>query len=88
MRPAFFDDLNALVVDPWEIRGARGQDHTKGFRCPTDADATWLGKKVRGNMDELQAKEKTALEAVLAAAQRREQGAAQSSDGPAQAGAD
>eukprot|EP00969_Alexandrium_andersonii_P245664 10856779-Alexandrium_andersonii.AAC.1 len=76
MRPAFFDDLDALVVDSWEIRGARGQDLTKTFRCPTDADATWLGKKVQGNVEELQVKEKTALEAVLAAVRRREQGAA------------
>eukprot|EP00969_Alexandrium_andersonii_P084618 3731934-Alexandrium_andersonii.AAC.1 len=59
----FFNDLSSLTVDPWEIRGARDHDLTKNFRCPTDADATWLGKKVKGNVEDLQEKEKNALDA-------------------------
>eukprot|EP00969_Alexandrium_andersonii_P242882 10729690-Alexandrium_andersonii.AAC.1 len=61
MPQEFFDDMAALVADPWEIPNMRS-DLTRGFRHPRDAEAKRLEEKAKCNMENLQAQEKNVLE--------------------------
>eukprot|EP00969_Alexandrium_andersonii_P108096 4769344-Alexandrium_andersonii.AAC.1 len=44
MPKEFFDDMESLVVDPWEIRGARN-GLTRGFRHPRGDEAKRLEER-------------------------------------------
>eukprot|EP00969_Alexandrium_andersonii_P227285 10038203-Alexandrium_andersonii.AAC.1 len=82
MPQELFDDMAALVVDPWEIPNMRN-DLTRGIRHPRDAEAKRLEEKAKRNVENLQ----NVLETVLAFVGRKEQEAAQASAEPAKAGA-